>query len=157
MTELEEALSLAERLLDDASQDPDDDLRMLARQLKRQTEILESMRRTSLANNLCPDHRDKQAGKPCLACVIEQMHKQLRSSDWEGTVTTDLIHANRDQMLRMHEEAVRRIQACLKRTCSSSVGPVDDHLIKAAEVIGALWTFYPMDNSWKGWPEGSEP
>ena len=26
---------------------------------------------TSLANNLCPDHRDKQVGKRCLACTIE--------------------------------------------------------------------------------------
>ncbi len=29
--------------------------------------------RSSLANNLCPDHRDKQAGKPCLACEIETL------------------------------------------------------------------------------------
>ena len=27
----------------------------------------------SLANNLCPDHRDKQQGKPCLACEIERL------------------------------------------------------------------------------------
>jgi len=27
----------------------------------------------SLANNLCPDHRDKQAGKPCLACEIDRL------------------------------------------------------------------------------------
>lgn len=27
----------------------------------------------SLANNLCPDHRDKQRGKSCLACEIERL------------------------------------------------------------------------------------
>jgi hypothetical protein len=32
--------------------------------------------RGSLANNLCPDHRDKQYGKPCLACEIERLEKQ---------------------------------------------------------------------------------
>lgn len=34
---------------------------------------------TSLANNLCPDHRDKQGGKPCLACEIERLRKLLKS------------------------------------------------------------------------------
>lgn len=29
--------------------------------------------RGTLANNLCPDHRDKQTGKPCLACTIETL------------------------------------------------------------------------------------
>lgn len=29
----------------------------------------------TLANNLCPDHRDKQTGKPCLACEIERLQK----------------------------------------------------------------------------------
>lgn len=30
----------------------------------------------SLANNLCPDHRDKQTGKPCLACAIENLESE---------------------------------------------------------------------------------
>lgn len=30
----------------------------------------------TLANNLCPDHRDKQTGQPCLACQIERLRKQ---------------------------------------------------------------------------------
>lgn len=32
----------------------------------------------SLANNLCPDHRDKQAGKSCLACEIEQLNRYIK-------------------------------------------------------------------------------
>jgi hypothetical protein len=31
----------------------------------------------SLSNNLCPDHRDKQRGKACLACEIERLQKSL--------------------------------------------------------------------------------
>lgn len=30
----------------------------------------------SLANNLCPDHRDKQTGRPCLACEIERLQRE---------------------------------------------------------------------------------
>lgn len=41
--------------------------------------ILVVRARGTLANNLCPDHRDKQAGKPCLACRIEQLEAQLQS------------------------------------------------------------------------------
>lgn len=32
----------------------------------------------SLANNLCPGHRDKQAGKPCLACEVERLREALQ-------------------------------------------------------------------------------
>lgn len=35
----------------------------------------------SLANNLCPDHRDKQAGKPCLACEIERITKRFQKAN----------------------------------------------------------------------------
>jgi hypothetical protein len=31
----------------------------------------------TLANNLCPDHRDKQVGNPCLACTIEKLQSRL--------------------------------------------------------------------------------
>lgn len=31
----------------------------------------------SLANNLCPDHRDKQIGSPCLACSVETLERKL--------------------------------------------------------------------------------
>lgn len=39
----------------------------------------ENKNRNSLVNNLCQDHRDKQQGKPCLACVIENMGRALDS------------------------------------------------------------------------------
>lgn len=45
--------------------------------LRREIAILELKNRSSLANNLCPDHRDKQQGKPCLACEIERLSNRL--------------------------------------------------------------------------------
>lgn len=45
MSELDEALALADRLLDEPMADPDDDLRMLSRQLRRQYETAVHQRR----------------------------------------------------------------------------------------------------------------
>lgn len=53
-----------------------DALKMGGEILRKEIKILELKNRTSLANNLCPDHRDKQAGKPCLACEIERLEKK---------------------------------------------------------------------------------
>ena len=49
--------------------------------LTKENKILTLKCASSLANNLCPDHRDKQAGKPCLACEIDRLkaeNKRLR-------------------------------------------------------------------------------
>jgi len=35
----------------------------------------------TLANNLCPDHRDKQVGNPCLACTIEKLQSRLAAAN----------------------------------------------------------------------------
>jgi len=43
--------------------------------LSRENKILTAKTTNSLANNLCPDHRDKQAGKSCLACEIDRLKK----------------------------------------------------------------------------------
>lgn len=45
---------------------------------------------TSLANNLCPDHRDKQGGKPCLACTIEQLERKLHGQNESADCRTVL-------------------------------------------------------------------
>jgi len=52
----------------------DDVQRELAAALKAQ-KIAELKASASLANNLCPDHRDKQNGKPCLACSLEEAQR----------------------------------------------------------------------------------
>ena len=51
------------------------ELGLLAQQLERKLRIAELKNKGTLANNLCPDHRDKQAGKPCLACTIETLER----------------------------------------------------------------------------------
>jgi len=45
--------------------------------LQRENRVLQLKAGCSLANNLCPDHRDKQAGKSCLACEIERQQREL--------------------------------------------------------------------------------
>lgn len=45
--------------------------------LTKQLRIAELKASGTLANNLCPDHRDKQVGKPCLACEIERLTAQI--------------------------------------------------------------------------------
>lgn len=45
--------------------------------LRAEIRILRKKTENSLANNLCPDHRDKQRGKTCLACEIERLEREL--------------------------------------------------------------------------------
>jgi hypothetical protein len=49
-------------------------------QLERELKIANLKNASSLANNLCPDHRDKQKGRPCLACEIERLERELADS-----------------------------------------------------------------------------
>lgn len=70
----------------------------------------------------------------------------------------DLIEANRDQLLRMHQEAVRRVGACLCRaTADDGQLSVWHYITVAQKILDALNTYHPMHcESWCGWPEGSE-
>lgn len=49
----------------------------MADNANKRAKMLEKQLESSLANNLCPDHRDKQYGKPCLACTIETLERKL--------------------------------------------------------------------------------
>src|SRR5437870_182814 len=71
---------LAERLLDEPNADPDDDLRMLSRQLLRRRE------------------------------KIERLEKRLAEI---SDNTLDLINANRDTILQIHEQGLQK----LKKQC----------------------------------------
>lgn len=116
MSERTDALKLAHRLLDEPNIDPDDDLRVLARQLVRRTEQLEAM------------------------------HRKFRELDWEGVAMRDMINANRDEMLKKHEEAVSMVQRALSTSDT----------VTASRVLKALNLFHPMHpESWPGWPEGA--
>ncbi len=56
-------------------------LRGVASTLARKLRIAELKNQGTLANNLCPDHRDKQTGKPCLACEIETLARKLAEAE----------------------------------------------------------------------------
>ncbi|MBW8066826.1 MAG: hypothetical protein GJU73_05205 [Ferrovum sp.] len=47
------------------------------RELEKKNRILTAKTTNSLANNLCPDHRDKIQGKRCLMCRIEELNDML--------------------------------------------------------------------------------
>lgn len=114
MSERADADRLAERLLNEPNADPDDDLRILARQLLRRRE------------------------------VIERLEKRLAKMSDD---TLDLINANRDAILRIAEEGLRRVRKLLDS---------DDAAAKrlAIKTIEAVNTFHPMHGeSWGGWPE----
>lgn len=53
-------------------------------ELELQLRIEKLKNRNSLAHNLCPDHRDKQAGKSCLACEIERLQRECRRAAGTG-------------------------------------------------------------------------
>ncbi len=48
--------------------------------MKNETQAGKLLRMVDEARPLCPDHRDKQHGKPCLACRIEELEKVCRQA-----------------------------------------------------------------------------
>lgn len=56
----------------------------------------------------------------------------------------DLVNANRDEILRKHEEAIQLIRQAI----------TDSRPDLVIRIIDALQMFHPMHSeSWKGWPE----
>ena len=118
-SEKQEAIALANRLLNVPSADPDDDLRLLSRQFLRSLEI------------------------------VDRQEQALQAVDWEGQQTSELIQANRDTILQVHEKAV-----CLIKSALISDKLVEKKLTYINEVLRALSLFHPMHGeSWCGWPE----
>lgn len=68
----------------------------------------------------------------------------------QGDPMGDLINANRDQILKIHEEAVKRVRRAIEPL--KYLGSVKEGL----DILDALSTFHPMySENWVGWPEGS--
>ena len=83
--------------------------------------------------------------------AVEDLQRDLVA---QHDPTGDLIQANRDQILKMHEEAVQRI-------CKVLIGGGNQHdaekLVYIGKILSALRMFHPMHGeSWRGWPEGSK-
>jgi broad specificity phosphatase PhoE len=97
--------------------------------------------------------------------VVERLQSEL-SERYDGTL--DLVHANRDSILRIHEEGLRKLAKLVQYVVGSleqsQTGEVPPIVIKdvvshgrvARAVIEAINSFHPMHGeSWSGWPEGS--
>jgi hypothetical protein len=105
-------------------------------------------------------HASAPKGCKCSDCTMDKEPCQICYSAWwkkrhpnvqnipEYDPYGDLINANRDEILKKHEEAVRRIRPLLDS---------DDHAAKrlAIRVLDALNQYHPMNDTWCGWPEGS--
>ena len=163
MTEYEETIKLANRILERPNADPDDDLAMLSRQFLRQVEAAERCKKAlagmfrwqaECVNELLPHPLRADVRSILGEDVIEGILADKRPPyDPYG----DLIHANRDQILKMHEEAVRRVQRCLINHRKFNVPEGFDFIGLAVQILDALNLFHPMHaESWTGWPEGSE-
>jgi len=94
----------------------------------------------SLANNLCPDHRDKQAGKPCLACEIELLTAELNGIlDASRAIMAEPcdageVHCTCVPLLRMEIERLRSlIIAAHTRTHGEGFNPTAEEAIEDLE------------------------
>ena len=117
MSEKHDAEVLANRVLDEPNADPDDGLRLLARQYLRRGEVISRLE----------------------AKLIEMLDPHL-----------DLVNANRDTILRIHEDGTRLIGKVM-------IGGSDTHdrekLLYIGKVLHAINSFHPMHGeSWIGWP-----
>ena len=75
------------------------DQALAAIELERKLKISELKNAASLANNLCPDHRDKQAGETCLACQIERFEAKAERLRGELAAAKKILSACREAML----------------------------------------------------------
>ena len=90
-----------------------DELDRQRAQIERLTKalrIVELKASGTLANNLCSDHRDKQTGKPCLACEVERLTRENEryaawACDYDSGVAADRLtlvelRGERDRLAR---------------------------------------------------------
>lgn len=88
------------------------------------------------------DFKHSQLEKIFAAELIksQEIIEKLKCGDQMG----DLIQANRDQILKIKEEGLRRIEKALK----------ENDAVKALKIIEVINFFHPMhEDSWKGWPD----
>ena len=78
--------------------------------------------------------------------AVEREEKRKAEDFAEYDPYRDLVAANRDAVMEKQTEAVRRVRRLLAL----------DKVDLAREVLDALCLFHPMNDDWKGWPEGSE-
>ena len=101
--------------------------------LERENKILELKCQHSLANNICPDHRDKQCDNPCLACVIERLtteRDQARKAilsygngaefDWNVLGRIDDLERERNELLSLVQELEYALTSPSRQLCDAT-------------------------------------
>lgn len=100
------------------------ELQTSAEKADRELTIERKKNESSLAHNLCPDHRDKQQGKSCLACEIERLAR-LRAA-------TPDVEALLNECARLWERGVQ------PATWDSFSTIIRRHFANAPDATGAL-------------------
>lgn len=62
-------------------------------QLETELRVEQLKNKASLANNLCPDCRDKQAFKSCLGCTIQRLETELATSKAQEAILHDRLRS----------------------------------------------------------------
>jgi hypothetical protein len=111
-----------------------DRLREEVERLTKALRIAELKASGSLANNLCPDHRDKQTGKPCLACEIERLQGLL-----------GMVSESRQRLLdkALDYDRMRAALKALTDAVASTRVPqtIEDAALQVTVTIGPALTF----------------
>jgi hypothetical protein len=100
--------------------------------------ILELKNKSSLANNLCPDHRDKQAGKSCLACTIEEKDREIAElkgllllEEQRNAARSGVIDRLRREEAKLHRLTELIESEEVREKVAGNVNPSDGGLIVA--------------------------
>jgi hypothetical protein len=79
----------------------------------RELKIANLKNASSLANNLCPDHRDKQKGRPCLACEIDRLERDLAQTRLERDAARNVLARaiDRERLANMRADQAEEARA----------------------------------------------
>lgn len=97
-----------------------------------------------------------EQGKKNIVADMDVLQALFLAADSEGREIDpmgDLVSANRDVILKRHEEAIARLRKALE--AAKQHGWVQDHIEMGLAIINALSLYHPMNDTWPGWPEGS--
>lgn len=103
-----------------------DEIERLNKLLRRANDVMTLKASGTLANNLCPDHRDKQTGKPCLSCEIERLQRLLdralqRNNDLECLMQQWVDNANAPRTAQPPSAPTSNGCGC-ERACAKELG-----------------------------------
>lgn len=103
-----------------------DEIERLNKLLRRANDVMTLKASGTLANNLCPDHRDKQTGKPCLSCEIERLQRLLdralqRNNDLECLMQQWMDNANAPRTAQPPTAPTSNGCGC-ERACAKELG-----------------------------------